>query len=192
MAFDNVPGDVLDAVLGAFRRHGYEGASLSRISEATGLGKSSLYHYFPKGKDDMARAAADRVVTIFTETFLTPLLADGPPDARLKDAVAGLRAYYGDGSDCCLVAVFSVGDAASPQAGLAAGLSRGVLDAFAKLARDAGAAPADAKRRAEAALVLIEGGLVVARALADAGPFRRALDRLPEAVLSRGAGPRGP
>ncbi|MEM8810542.1 MAG: TetR/AcrR family transcriptional regulator, partial [Cyanobacteria bacterium P01_G01_bin.38] len=30
-----------------FRRYGYEGASLSMLSKATGLGKASLYHHFP-------------------------------------------------------------------------------------------------------------------------------------------------
>ncbi len=49
---------ILDDV---FRRRGYEGATLSVLSRACGLGKASLYHHFPGGKDEMAaRAAATR------------------------------------------------------------------------------------------------------------------------------------
>ena len=39
--------DVLPLLAEVFREHGYEGASLSLISKATGLGKGSLYHFFP-------------------------------------------------------------------------------------------------------------------------------------------------
>ena len=49
--------DALDRITAVFRKWGYEGATLRMISEATGLGRASLYHHFPGGKDDMARAA---------------------------------------------------------------------------------------------------------------------------------------
>jgi len=42
-----------------FRTEGYDGASMSQISEATGLLRGSLYHHFPKGKEDMAKAAME-------------------------------------------------------------------------------------------------------------------------------------
>ncbi len=34
-------------------QYGYEGATLARLSAATGLG-TSLYHHFPKAKEEMA------------------------------------------------------------------------------------------------------------------------------------------
>ena len=52
--------EVVDRLLTAFRRKGYDGASLADLSAATGLGRSSLYHYFPGGKEEMARAVLDR------------------------------------------------------------------------------------------------------------------------------------
>ena len=33
-----------------FRQYGYGGTSLAMLIKATGLGKASLYHYFPEGK----------------------------------------------------------------------------------------------------------------------------------------------
>jgi len=37
-----------------FRERGYEGATLTQLAAATGLGKASLYHHFPGGKAEMA------------------------------------------------------------------------------------------------------------------------------------------
>ena len=48
--------DTLPGLAEAFREHGYAGASLSVIGEATGLGRGSLYHFFPGGKREMAEA----------------------------------------------------------------------------------------------------------------------------------------
>ncbi|RYZ76568.1 MAG: TetR/AcrR family transcriptional regulator, partial [Proteobacteria bacterium] len=39
--------EILSVLLSEFRISGYEGVSMSRISEVTGLGKASLYHHFP-------------------------------------------------------------------------------------------------------------------------------------------------
>lgn len=46
-------------LLRLFRQYGYDGATLSKISEATGLGKASLYHHFPGGKDEMVEVVLD-------------------------------------------------------------------------------------------------------------------------------------
>ena len=48
--------DLLPQVAEVFRESGYDGTSISRITEKTGLGKGSLYHFFPGGKAEMAAA----------------------------------------------------------------------------------------------------------------------------------------
>ena len=53
--------EVVDRLLAVFQRLGYDGASLAELSHATGLGKSSLYHYFPNGKEEMALAVLRNV-----------------------------------------------------------------------------------------------------------------------------------
>ena len=45
--------DTLPALAEVFREYGYEGTSLARITKATGLGKGSLYHFFPGGKAEI-------------------------------------------------------------------------------------------------------------------------------------------
>jgi TetR/AcrR family transcriptional regulator, lmrAB and yxaGH operons repressor len=49
--------EVVERLMQVVRRHGYDGASLAELSKATGLGKSSPYHYFPDRKDDAGLAA---------------------------------------------------------------------------------------------------------------------------------------
>jgi TetR/AcrR family transcriptional repressor of lmrAB and yxaGH operons len=44
-------GDVIAALAKTFHEHGYAGASLSEITARTGLGRDSLYHFFPDGKE---------------------------------------------------------------------------------------------------------------------------------------------
>jgi AcrR family transcriptional regulator len=51
--------EVIARVMAVVRREGYDGASLAELSKATGLGKSSLYHHFPDGKNDMVAAVLD-------------------------------------------------------------------------------------------------------------------------------------
>src|SRR3546814_12698907 len=60
-----------------FRPHGYEGTSLSVITAATGLGKGSLYNYFPGGKDEMAAAVLAHVDDWFEREIYAPLRAAG-------------------------------------------------------------------------------------------------------------------
>ena len=61
--------DALPALGEVFREHGFEGASLALIGERTGLGKGSLYHFFPGGKEEMAAAV--------TETHDTDVMLSG-------------------------------------------------------------------------------------------------------------------
>src|SRR5690606_18941267 len=50
---------VIDCALRLFREKGYHATSMADISEACGLLKGSIYHYFP-GKKELAAAALDR------------------------------------------------------------------------------------------------------------------------------------
>jgi TetR/AcrR family transcriptional repressor of lmrAB and yxaGH operons len=175
--------EVVARITQLFRDEGYEGASLSRISAATGLGRSSLYHHFPKGKEDMAAAALAQVAAFFQEHLLGPLTAPGAPRDRLARFAKGLDAFYASGRTACLVNVFCIGDARTVfRPGLAQRLKR-LMRALADLAAESGIAPGEAARRAEDAVIALHGALVVGRALNTNAPFRRLLAELPDRVL---------
>ncbi len=167
--------DVVAAIFDLFRRGGYEGVSLSDISAATGLGKSSLYHYFPKGKPDMAEAVAVFALTSVRATVVDPLGADVPLEKKIAAMLRAVDLLYDGGRAPCLVANMLPSGAASIS--LRAILSEWI-DALAAALGDAGVKSGVARTRAVAALVAIEGALIVAQATGDGSVFADALKQV--------------
>ncbi|WP_017326076.1 TetR/AcrR family transcriptional regulator [Synechococcus sp. PCC 7336] len=168
-----------------FRRYGYEGATLSRLSQASGLGRASLYHYFPEGKEEMAAAVLQYVNRWFAETVLAPLKGDGEPGDRLRAMSEGLAEFYRHGEETCLLSAMSLGEAddlfhAQLQEAMAAWMG-----AIAKVLQEAGLSPELARQRAEGSVMQIQGALVVARVMGDMTAFERAIQRLPVMLLER-------
>jgi len=110
---------------------------------------------------------------------MTPLRGPGEPAGRVREMAARLKEFYGNGSKSCLLDSLSLGD---PDDAVHRHARRSLevwRDALAKLSREAGLPPAEARRRAVQALVEIQGALVLARALGDRKPFSRVLENLP-------------
>jgi TetR/AcrR family transcriptional repressor of lmrAB and yxaGH operons len=179
--------EIIDRLMVVFRDHGFEGASLARLSAATGLGRSSLYHYFPDGKDDMAAVVLKAAGERFAEEVLVPLRAPQPPRRRIEGASAGLLRFYDDGRNSCLTNLFSVGVAGNSfRAPLTRGLEA-MEAAFAEVAIAGDIDAEEARLRAEDALVAIQGSLVLSRATGDGKVFRRIVAELPDRLLDKTA-----
>ena len=174
--------DLLLALTALFQEQGFEGTSLSQIAEATGLQRASLYHRFPGGKHDMALAVMDFAQEEFEEV-LAPLHESGPVGARIRRTARNMEKYYEGGIRSCLIDSLSVGkqpDGRDIVAERIAQVLEHFISSFAKVARDAGASPKEARRRGEDAVVRFEGSLVVARGTGDTGAFKRWLKELPK------------
>src|SRR5438093_1325876 len=52
--------EILDGARRAFAEHGYEGATVARLEEATGLSRGAIFHYF-ENKTDLFVGLALRV-----------------------------------------------------------------------------------------------------------------------------------
>lgn len=175
---------VISSLLRAFRRNGYDGASLSRLSEETGLRRASLYHHFPGGKEDMARTVVTSAVQDFREIVLAPLQAPGTPRERLESMMAALYNFYDGGNEACVLALMTVGDGREVLAPeIRAGL-QGWIGALAGVLCEAGQTEVVAKDRAQDAVAQVQGALVLARGLKDTGAFQRLIDKLPRELLS--------
>ena len=174
--------DALARISDVFRAHGYDGASLSLFSQATGLGRASLYHHFPGGKEAMAREVFAHVGEL-VGPVLGQLTGAGTPAARLNRHLQGVKAFYAGGAKNCLLGVVALGSGCALFTDELRGMFRAWIDALAQLAQEAGATPAEATRRAEAAVAQIQGGLILARALGEDAPFHRVLYTLPALVL---------
>ena len=175
--------DVVDRLRQVFREEGYEGASLAKLSEASGLGRSSLYHHFPNGKEDMAEAVLAASGEHFKREVLDQLAAPGPAKQRILRAAKGLANFYGGGKKSCLLDLFGVGFAGDLFRDQLQATVRRVEGAFTELLIGEGVPLSQAKARATDALVAIQGSLVVARAVDDPAIFRRVLSELPERLL---------
>ena len=175
--------DVVARLMTVVRRQGYDGASLAELSAATGLGRSSLYHHFPDGKDDMVAAVLESLHGELEVTLFAPLRAPGPAVPRLNAMGAALDAFYQHGRAHCLLASLGIGDASKRFHPRVKRIFRDWIRAIACALRDGGLPKAVARTRAEEALVRIEGALVLARSLDDASIFARTLRGLPAALL---------
>jgi TetR/AcrR family transcriptional repressor of lmrAB and yxaGH operons len=175
--------EVIPQLMAVFRRYGYEGASITRFSEATGLKRASLYHYFPNGKEEMADAVLDYIMLALKEQLLAPLLSDRPPRDRIQAMSQNVDAFYQQGQQDCLLALLSVGDAHQLFHERVQQALNLWIDSLAAVLMDVGITPITARQRAEEAISLIQGALVLTRGLNNNETFERILQRLPEVLL---------
>jgi TetR/AcrR family transcriptional regulator, lmrAB and yxaGH operons repressor len=180
--------DLAGALADVFRAHGYEGASLSRIAEATGLEKASLYYRFPDGKDGMVAAVVRHVNQWFQDQVFLPLERPGKPTQKVRLVARRLREFYGNGSRSCVLDTLSLPAGSSGLREAVRGSLKAWLQAFTDIAREAGASNPEARQRAEQTIIAIEGSLILARALGDKKPFQRVIDRLPELLAGSRSG----
>lgn len=176
---DDVP--LVDALAEVFSRYGYEGASLSRLSEAANLKRASLYHRFPGGKDEIVQAVIARAEDRYA-AVLAPAFEDGDPVERARRVAHGLAGYYADGDASCLIIALSLSDDDGRAQGGDCVL--GWADGFARLATDAGMTKPAAHEAALDAVAAIEGALIISATTGRTGPFERALLSLPERLTT--------
>lgn len=184
--------DILPALGEVFREHGFEGASLAHITARTGLGKGSLYHFFPGGKEEMAAAVLAEIDTWFETNVFAPLRAEGTDDgaAAIREMLARTDTYFRSGRRVCLVGVFALGEVRDRFSGQVQGYFARWRDALAAALTRAGLPAGEADDRAEEAVLAIQGALVLARALDDPAVFSRSLARLERRLLATDEGRR--
>lgn len=175
--------EILPLLGEVFRAHGYEGTTLALITEATGLGKGSLYHFFPGGKEQMASEVLAEIDAWFDAHVFAPLLKGGDPRRATADMLVSVDAYFRSGRRVCLIGVVALGASRDFFAQQVHSYFKRWGDALAIALRRAGDTPASARRKSEDALLVIQGALVLARALDDPKVFSRAMADLKNRLL---------
>jgi AcrR family transcriptional regulator len=179
---------VIAALIESFRTWGYEGTSLKRISEATGLARASLYHRFPDGKAQMAEAVMDVAYQWMDTEALAPLRDETlEPSERIDRMTGLLNDFYEGGEKACLLDALTLGEAGTPLRAAAKSMMDIWIEAMAALAATVGMEAAEALARAEDAVGRVQGSLIVARVQDKPSVFRRALEDLPELLLGPAA-----
>ena len=174
----------LATALDLFRTYGFEGVSLKRLADATGLEKASLYYRYPGGKDEIAMAIAKDVVTWFQANVFEPLMGSGPTRKRVFFVSGRLREFYTGGSKACLMDVLSIPGGSEELKLALKGAMQAWVGAFTQVAKESGLGSAAARSKAEESIVRIEGSLILARVLGDTTAFERVLKLLPDLLTA--------
>ncbi|MEP7454567.1 TetR/AcrR family transcriptional regulator [Phyllobacterium sp. SB3] len=176
--------DIIPVLAEIFREHGFEGASLSVITERTGLGKGSLYHFFPGGKAEMAQAVLTEIDNWFEEKIYRPLRESENPAFAIRSTCRAVTDYFNSGRRICLVGAFALDNVrdrfASQINDYFAAWITALSHALQKLGHNAEAATG----LAEEAVIAIQGALVIARALDNPALFERAMTRMEKQLIA--------
>ena len=170
----------IPCLLQLFRQHGYDGATLAKISEATGLGKASLYHHFPGGKDEMVEAVLGYLETWLDRYILQALASPGNASERLGQMCDRLYELYEGGHQPCIFAILLLGSAREVFHPKIKVLFFAWIDAIAKVLIETGMDEVLAQQRAEDVAIAIQGSLILAQGLEDPSPFQRVIKQLPQ------------
>lgn len=176
--------EVMDRLMSAFRDKGYDGASLADLSAATGLQKSSLYHYFPGGKSEMAVQVLAHLDQQLAADVYAPLKSAGTPARKLGAMLTAIDAFYEGGKKACLLERLA---ASVDRTEFRRPLRQAFvvwMDAVEALCLEAGLPKRVARARAEEFVARIEGALVLCAGTADYGIFARTLAALRSSVLA--------
>lgn len=165
---------ILSELTEVFRANGYDGTTLRKLTEKTGLERASLYHYFPRGKKEMAGAVLAHVLNELSSKVLSILNSDQPAEQRLVGMLNATVDFYNGGEDLCFVSIFAIGESSEE-------LSKTLRDAVGSWLASLEIALADAGKKnarslANASLSCIQGGLVLAGVTRTPKPFQDAVE----------------
>jgi TetR/AcrR family transcriptional repressor of lmrAB and yxaGH operons len=165
------------ALAEAFREHGFEGASLAVLSKATGLGKGSLYNFFPRGKEEMMEAVLAEIDQWFVDRIFMPLEHVDDPAAAISAMMNDVTAYFRSGRRVCLVGCLGLNSAGATFAVRIKEYFERWISALTHCL-EVGKVSSDLARQiAEEAVSGIQGAIVLARALDDSATFHRVIGR---------------
>jgi AcrR family transcriptional regulator len=174
---------ILASIARVFRRFGYEAATLSILSRETGLGRSSLYHFFPSGKEEMAMAVLERAERTVRAELMQCLVAPDEPRRQVDKFIVKLRGYYEGGTIGCLYSTLTLHDCPPAVAARVGALTEDWIAALAAYLAERG--DKRAQQNADRIVRLIQGGLTVALATRDPSRFEASLEDLRPLLLAR-------
>lgn len=173
----------IPALAEAFREHGFEGATLATLSKATGLGKGSLYNFFPGGKEEMMEAVLDNIDGWFANAIFSPLEHVFDPAAAVTAMFDDVTAYFRSGRRVCLVGCLGLNSSGERFAVKVKDYFARWISALAHCLEVGKVPRAMALALAEEAVSGIQGAIVLARALGDDASFQRIVQRLRSTLL---------
>lgn len=181
--------NIVRTAMRLFRRQGYAATGVLQIVAESGAPKGSLYHYFPKGKEELATEAValagDLVAEMLAEEFAKSKTLKG-----FLSGAAGVYARWmkeGAYVSGCPIATTMLECAPDTPEIVAAGaiaFNRWIDIVASAYEREGVARPA-ARRNAEVFISAIEGGLILARVHKSADPLKNVARTFASLVADR-------
>src|SRR5215471_16029565 len=167
---------LLTATNESFRRRGYNGTSLKHVPVAANAPTGSLYHFFPKGKDELTAEVITTSGAAYRELFETIADAAASPADAVTDFFDGAATVLEetDFIDPCPIGTVAreVASTNEPLRQATERVFASWIDAATTRLSAAGIATDEAARLATAMVAALEGGFVLARATRDANVLR--------------------
>ncbi len=176
--------EVIERLIDVFREFGYEAATLSRISKATGLGRASLYHHFPGGKQEMAEAVLDYLYQSIEMNIIGALKSSAPPTERIEAMIVHLNQLYDCGRNACLLALFSLSSSSTFLRSRIESCFSLWIETLTQVLIEAGVPAELAHDRAEDTVIQVQGSLILSKGMGTPAPFTRVLAQLPNQLLN--------
>jgi AcrR family transcriptional regulator len=190
----STPTDARDRLVAAaqemFATQGVGATSPRQVLAASGVGQGSLYHHFPT-KHDLAAAAVGATV----EGALTAARRDLEGATPALDRVVAYLERPRDALAGCKVGRLTSDQAVMDDDGLRDVVTAyfvRLLDAVAATLRESGMPDDAARDRAHAAVAIVQGGYVLARATGDPDAMRAAVRGFVTLVTDRPTDPTDP
>lgn len=169
--------ETLQKLKQVFRDHGYEGASMQALSEATGLSKASLYHHFPGGKQEMASQVLLEEGKKLQALVLAPL-TDGSHAEALLDSLSATAEFYDGNIPQCLMNSLTLGEGGNLFSETVKETVAAWRTMMAAKYQTLGASSEEAEAWSAYALERIQGALVMSRVEASRAPLEQCLSEL--------------
>ena len=90
--------EILVAATRLFAQHGYPGMDVQLVADELGVGKGTIYRYFPT-KRDLFLAAVDRGMRRLTERIDAVMHECGEPLEQIRAAAHAYLAFFNDNAD---------------------------------------------------------------------------------------------
>lgn len=161
-----------------FRRRGFAGTSLKELVAAADAPTGSIYHHFPRGKEQVGIEVVQMAGAMYA-TLIPLFLA---PHEDLEEGVreffqlAGAHLEQSGWQDACPIATIAleVASVNEPMREATASVFEGWVQDGSAFFRSRGIAEADARALALALICALEGAFVLARSLRSTEPLQRA------------------
>ncbi|AFY72776.1 transcriptional regulator [Synechococcus sp. PCC 7502] len=172
----------IPCLLNLLCQYGYDGATLSKISEATGLGKASLYHHFPNGKDEMVTTVLNFLADWMEQNILPALKTEGSILIKMERMCDRLNEVYAGGEKPCLFAILLMGSSRDIFHDQVKVILLKWINEMTEVLSASGLDTAIARGKAEDVAIAIQGALILSHGLDDVSLFQRIIRQLPQRV----------